>query len=32
VRRKLEDYRRTRRGNIKSHSQPPRLRRPTPRA
>jgi ribosome-associated translation inhibitor RaiA len=32
VRRKLEDYRRTRRGNIKSHSQPPRLRRRTPRA
>jgi ribosome-associated translation inhibitor RaiA len=26
-RRKLEDYRRTRRGDIKSHSQPPRVRR-----
>ena len=27
VRRKLEDYRRTRRGDIKNHSQPPRARR-----
>jgi ribosome-associated translation inhibitor RaiA len=27
ARRKLEDYRRTRRGDIKSHSQPPRMRR-----
>jgi ribosome-associated translation inhibitor RaiA len=31
ARRKLEDYRRTRRGEIKSHSQPPRVRRRTPR-
>jgi len=30
VRRKLEDYRRTRRGDIKNHSQPPRVRRRTP--
>lgn len=30
ARRKLEDYRRTRRGEIKSHSQPPRVRRRTP--
>ena len=30
ARRKLEDYRRTRRGEIKSHSQPPRARRHTP--
>ena len=29
ARRKLEDYRRTRRGDIKSHSQPPRARRRT---
>ncbi len=29
ARRKLEDYRRTRRGEIKSHSQPPRVRRHT---
>jgi ribosome-associated translation inhibitor RaiA len=27
ARRKLEDYRRTRRGEIKNHSQPPRVRR-----
>jgi ribosome-associated translation inhibitor RaiA len=27
ARRKLEEYRRTRRGDIKSHSQPPRVRR-----
>jgi ribosome-associated translation inhibitor RaiA len=32
VRRKLEDYRRTRRGDIKRHSRPPRRRRATPRA
>lgn len=32
VRRKLEDYRRTRRGEIKSHSRPPRVRRRTSRA
>ena len=30
ARRKLEDYRRTRRGDIKSHSQPPRVRRRRP--
>ena len=30
ARRKLEDYRRTRRGDIKSHSQPPRTRRRSP--
>ena len=30
ARRKLEDYRDTRRGDIKSHSQPPRVRRRTP--
>jgi len=30
ARRKLEDYRRTRRGDIKSHSQPPRARRRSP--
>jgi hypothetical protein len=30
ARRKLEDYRHTRRGDIKSHSQPPRVRRRTP--
>jgi len=30
ARRKLEDYRRTRRGAIKNHSQPPRVRRRTP--
>jgi ribosome-associated translation inhibitor RaiA len=30
ARRKLEDYRRTRRGEIKSHSQPPRTRRRPP--
>jgi len=30
ARRKLEDYRRTRRGDIKNHSQPPRVRRRTP--
>jgi len=27
ARRKLEDYRRTRRGDVKNHSQPPRIRR-----
>ncbi len=32
ARRKLEDYRHTRRGDIKSHSQPPRVRRRTPAA
>jgi ribosome-associated translation inhibitor RaiA len=30
ARRKLEDYRRTRRGDIKNHSLPPRVRRRTP--
>ena len=30
ARRKLEDYRRTRRGDIKNHSQPPRIRRRKP--
>jgi ribosome-associated translation inhibitor RaiA len=30
ARRKLEDYRHTRRGDIKRHSQPPRMRRRTP--
>jgi hypothetical protein len=30
ARRKLEDYRHTRRGDIKSHSQPPRVRQRTP--
>jgi len=30
ARRKLEDYRLTRRGHIKSHSQPPRVRRRAP--
>jgi len=32
ARRKLEDYRRTRRGAIKNHSQPPRVRRRAPAA
>ncbi len=32
ARRKLEDYRRTRRGDIKNHSQPPRVRRRIPAA
>lgn len=30
ARRKLEDYRRTRRGDVKNHSQPPRTRRRSP--